>query len=286
MSARLERFAIVGTAPSWAKTPWTDSGLHIRSLNDAYRIKGFVRADSWLDMHPLDRFIHPPTQDAPLFAHQVPAGYYVRPVDHLKWLGEQAATLPVWLHPDYLTQHPAAAAWPHARAFPRADIEAAFGRYFTSSPAWMLAHAILQGAKEIHIYGIHLATEHEYIEQRPNFEFLCGRVLGMGKLTVTEADGMRRFETADGMIVLPSASPILASNFQYAFQTRPRASLEPLRWDLHRFSIKRNRALDALVRAKPWTPRGALRQDLARYDALLADTQDQMQRMDAAQQGR
>lgn len=278
-----ERVAIVGTAQSWALTPWTDPGLHIMSLNDAYRMKGFVRADSWYDFHPLDRFFHPP-EGRQLFAHQVPAGYYVRPVDHLNWLGRQAQTIPVWLHADYLTQHPDAANWPLARAIPRADIETHFGRYFTSSPAIMMAHAIMQGAKEMHIYGIHLATEQEYVEQRPNMEYLCGRMLGSGKMTETVKDGLRRFETHDGLIVLPEASPILQSDFRYAVDVRPRTALEPLKWDMHRYSIKRERAVVALRDAKIWQRREPLREELWRCEALLADTKSIMERVQIRQQ--
>jgi hypothetical protein len=271
----VERVAIVGTAGSWVQTPWTDPGLKILSLNDAYRLKGFQRADAWYDLHPLDHFVHP-TGDRPMFAHEIPPGHYVRPADHLAWLGGQS--IPVWLHPDFATQAPQAAAWPHAHAFPKADIEAAFGRYFTSSPAWMLAHVILQGAKEIHVYGIHLATEHEYIEQRPNFEYLLGRVLGPSTVKVTEKDRCRYYETKDGLVVLPDSTPILASNFQYAFQPRPRASVEPLKWELHKYTVKANRALAQLKAAKWYTPTGPIKRDLARWDAYIQDTQEQLAR--------
>ena len=272
-----ERVAIVGTAQSWTLTPWTDTGLQIWSLNDAYRLKGFARADAWYDLHPLNHFVHP-QGDRPMFAHLVPPGYYVRPETHLAWLGEQARTIPVWLHPDYLTQHPEAANWPRAQAFPKADIEADFGRYFTSSPAWMLAQALQQGAKEVRVYGIHLATESEYIEQRPNFEYLLGRVLGAGPVKTTIKDACRYYETPNGLVVLPEASPILQSDFQYAFQPRPRAGLEPLRWDLHRFQIKASREMQKLKAAKWYTPRKPITDALARYEALIADTQDQMAR--------
>jgi hypothetical protein len=278
----VKRVAIVGTAPSWKQTPWTDSTLQIWSLNDAYRLPGFVRADGWFDLHPLDKFFHAP-KDQQIFSHQVPPGYYVRPSDHIEWLGRQAQTIPVWLHPDYLAQHPEAASWPHARPFPKADIEAAFGRYFTSSPAWMLALAMLQGATEVHIYGIHLSTEHEYIEQRPQFEFLIGRFLGSERLTVETADGLRTYRAGGKTLVLPEASPILSSRFQYAFDVKPSAHTEPLKWDLHRFQVKASREMQAL-RAKRWYQRKApITARLERWEALIADTQEQLQRHQAQQ---
>lgn len=298
----MERFCITGTAPTWRMTPWADTGLVIASMNDAYQMDGFERADEFYDLHPLDHFYlvpeAPAGQKAIIYAHQIPHGHYVRPAKHLDWLATQ--TIPVWLHPDHAAQHPASADWPAARPFPKAEIEDAFGRYFTSTPAWMLAHAILRGAKELHIYGIHLSTESEYIEQRPNFEFLCGCVLGRGKRKLTVADGLRHYETADGMIVLPEASPILSSNFQYAFEVSPRRAVEPLKWNLHKAVVKRDRRILALKQANPWVPfvtfeepqddgvvkrrrilTSTVQQELYYYDALVADCQEQIARLAA-----
>lgn len=302
MSLSLERVAIIGTAPSWRMMPWHDLTLAALSLNDAYQMDGFERADEFYDFHPLDRFFFVPElpagQKAVIHAHTIPPGHYVRPAKHLDWLATQ--TIPVWLHPDHATQLPASATWPSARPFPKAAIEAEFGRYFTSSPAWMLAHAIMRGAKEIHIYGIHLSTEQEYIEQRPNFEYLMGRVLGRGKLKTTVSDGLRRYETPDGLIVLPEASPVLGSNFQYAFEVSPRKALEPLKWNAHKAQVKRERRVTALKTANPWVPfvtfeepgedgtitkrrmlTSTLQQELWYYDALLADCQEQLARAHA-----
>lgn len=245
-----ERVAIIGTAQSWVKTPWHDGGLHLRSLNDAYRMPGFKRADAWYDLHPLNKFYHPESNQ--VYAHQVPAGHYCRPKTHLEWLANQQ--IPLWLHPEYLTQHPAAKDWAHARPFPKAEIEAHFGRYFTSSPGWMIGQALMEGVKELHIYGIHLATEIEYIEQRPNFEMLCGALLGRGKRKMSVKDGLRYYETADGLLVIPEEAPVLQSGFQYAFQTRPGAHEEPLKWELHKLDIKRNRLIDAIKRKSRWSP--------------------------------
>lgn len=295
----MERVAIVGTAPSWTLTPWQDAGLHILSLNDAYQLAGFQRADGWYDLHPLDHFYIVPTppagQRAVVYSHQIPPGSYVRPAGHLDWLATQ--TMPVWLAPEHAAQLAASATWPSAHAFPKAEIEAAFGSYFTSTPAWMLAHAILQGAREVHIYGIHLSTESEYLEQRANFEFLIGCVLGRGKRAITVSGGLRRYETADGIIVLPEASPVLTSPFQYAFEPSPRRKLEPLKWALHKATVKRERTVAALKTARVWQPwttvhepqedgsitarrvlTSTLQQELWQYEALVADCQEQLAR--------
>lgn len=275
------RAAIIGTAQSWSLTPWNDPSCYLVSLNDAYRLKGFVRADAWYDLHPLNKFFHP-VAGQPIYAHQVPLGHYARPIEHKEWLAKQV--IPVWLHPEHVTQDPASATWPSARAFPRAEIEAHFGRYFTSSPAWMLAHLMTQGYQEIHIYGIHLATEHEYREQRPQMEFLAGRFLGRGKLAMSVKDGLRHYETPDAHLVLPEASPVLQQGWQYAFEPKPvRANTELLKWDLHRYNVKRERTIAALKTAPWWQSTKALQHDLWRFEAYQQDVQEQLARVDLAE---
>ncbi len=242
------RVAIIGTAPSWQMVPWQDTDLQCWSLNDAYQLKGFVRAYRWYDFHGLDKFFHPPAGQA-LYAHQIPPGHYVRPEGHRAWLAQQK--IPTFLHPDYVQQYPEAATWAHAQPFPKAQIEAAFGRYFTSSPSWMLAHAVLDGVQDISIYGIHLATQQEYIDQRPGFEYLIGRVLGRTTLVITVKDGMRHYTTQDGHIALPEASPVLQAPFQYAFDVRPSSLSDPITWELHKVQVKQQRLAKAL-QSRPW----------------------------------
>jgi len=277
----MERVAIVGTAGSWRRTPWNDAGLYIMSLNDAYRM-GLPRADRWYDFHPLDKFYHPPVEGQPIHAHLVPPGHYVRPADHLDWLAKQ--TIPVYLHPDYMTQHPAATDWRHARPIPRDLIESYYGSYFTSSPAYMMAHAMIEGAKEIWVTGIHLATQGEYERQRAQWELMCGRFLGAKKQTLTVKDGFRHYETQDAHLVLPVESPVLTAPATYPFETHPDAYLEPIKWDRHRYSVKRERAVAQLKAARWYQPTGTIRADLERVEALLADTDEQMARAQAARQ--
>lgn len=299
------RVAIVGTAQSWVQAPWTDPSIEIHSLNDAYRMKGFQRADAWFDFHPVNCF-HYHDGKTPIYPHQIPHGYYCRPQGHLEWLTAQQ--IPVYLHPSYRTQihddktpqldplREALIAAPHVRPFPRQDIEAHFGRYFTSSPAWMMALAILQGVREIHVYGIHLSTEFEYMRQRPNFEYLMGCLLGKGKKTVTVKNECRYYESPDGLLVLPESSPVLQETFQYAFDPKPDSALEPVKWELHKIGIKKQRAMSALMQSNWWQVlvpyqhkddsgekwmyrrRKTIRDEMIYLDALASDYQDQLAR--------
>lgn len=298
------RVAIVGTAQSWTQTPWTDPSLEIWSLNDAYRMQGFVRAEAWFDFHPVNRFFF--VDGAPIHPHQIPAGYYCRPQTHLQWLTAQQ--IPVVLHPEYRTQghdpltpqmddlRAALIASPSAQPFPRQAIEDHFGIYETSSPAWMMLKAMREGVKEIHVYGIHLSTEFEYVQQRPNFEYVMGAFLGSGKRRITIKNDCRYYESPDALLVLPESSPVLQASFQYAFDPKPDAVQEPIKWELHKLAIKKQRATQALVRANWWQPlvpveqvtddkttwayrrRGTLRDELLYLDALSMDYQEQLAR--------
>lgn len=278
------KVAIIGTAQSWAMTPWADRTLTCLSLNDAYRMPGFVRADAWFDIHPMDKFFFVPPGVKQIHAHQVPFDQYTRPADHLAWLARQP--IPVYLHPDYRRQYPPASDWAHARAFPKDEIEVAYGRYFTSTPSWLLALAHLRGCRHVEIYGIHLQTQAEYIEQRPGFEYLIGRVLGDGRVTMTTAKGLRRYETADGVVILPEASPILQARTQYAFDPNPRRRLEPLQWELQKYQIKRERAIKNLKTAAWWQRTKIQQEALWHIEAVTADLHEQLGRLqDEVQRG-
>jgi hypothetical protein len=61
---------------------------------------------------------------------------------------------------------------PNAITFPKDELVAEFGKdFFTSSFAWMMALAMKQGATEIALFGIDMASRDEYILQRPGFFF-------------------------------------------------------------------------------------------------------------------
>ena len=69
---------------------------------------------------------------------------------------------------------------PFPKAFVEEDIPGGFGLYKTSCPAWELGLAIAMGFEEIHMYGIDMAQDTEYQEQRNCVEFLLGVAIGRG----------------------------------------------------------------------------------------------------------
>ena len=77
------------------------------------------------------------------------------------WLVEKQIPMMVGKHFPVIAEH--------VRIYPEKEAnELLGGEYLSSSPAYMIALAILEGANEIAIYGIEMAVDnHEYFKQRP-----------------------------------------------------------------------------------------------------------------------
>ena len=189
-----KRIAILGTAPTWRECPFDDPTLEIWNLNDAHVLFP-PRVDRWFDLHPIDKmYFRKPNQK--INATDVPAGHFVRPTGHLEWLKKQ--TIPVYV------QDANDLGSPSARTFPKDEIMRTISPYFASSPAWMIGLALMEGVTELHIYGIHLATEWEYLRQKPNMTFLLGIAVGRGV-----------------KVVIPKGAPLLVESHQYAYEADP-----------------------------------------------------------------
>ena len=65
-------------------------------------------------------------------------------------------------------------------AYPIKEIIVEFGTYFTNTISYMIALAIKEKFKEIHLYGIDMSHTAEYGEQRPSCEYFVGLARGMG----------------------------------------------------------------------------------------------------------
>jgi hypothetical protein len=237
-----KRVAIVGTAPSWIQTPWDDPTLEIWGLNDAYTL-GFKRVDRWFELHPTDRFYYRPVTQRVVYADDVPYGCYVRPQGHLEKLREMAKAIPV-----YLQNEPPKGWPPNAQRFPIEAVKAAFGEYFASGPSFEVALAILEGASEIQVWGIHLATEQEYRDQRANFEYMLGVAVGRGI-----------------KVVMANESPLMKHGWQYAYQPKP--AMHPAKVQL----LQVRHAKSDLIVAMAKSPRKGAADRLRRLEALELD---------------
>lgn len=72
--------------------------------------------------------------------------------------------------------------------------------YLTSSPAYMMSQAILEGATEIQLYGVDLSiSDHEYFWQRPCIEAWIGFAKGRGiKVMIPEVSHVGKSRYVEG----------------------------------------------------------------------------------------
>lgn len=79
---------------------------------------------------------------------------------------------------------------PMSEPFPLEDCVRTFGMaYFTNTIAYMMAYALMCGAKEIELYGVNQAGSHEYTEERGGVEYWLGVANGKGvKVTINGKD--------------------------------------------------------------------------------------------------
>lgn len=266
------RFAVVGTAGSWVKTPWDDPGLVIASLNDAYMSRdprggGFPRADMWFELHPFEKMWFRKKSQRVVSIHDIPDGAYVRPEGHLEWLREQATRIPVFLQAE-----PPAGWPPNAKRFPLEEVEAVFreawntgpgyqGPYWSSGPSYMIAWAIWKGFKEIQVYGIHLATEDEYIQQMPLFSHLLGYAQGLGI-----------------KVVMAEESPVLKHPWKYGYDRKPTKTADPRAQQAADIHSQRAALLKSLAAVPRWRSKAAALDRLRRLTAQELDMQMQMAR--------
>lgn len=119
--------------------------------------KFMKRWDRWFQLHPETWEGRP---------------FYGRAPEHVEFL--KTCGVPLYMNyplPDF----------PTAIAYPEEEVAKSIGRrYMTSTVANAMALAIHEEVDEILIYGVNLASNTEYVEQRPCAEWLTGLAEGRG----------------------------------------------------------------------------------------------------------
>lgn len=131
-------------------------GIEIWGLNHAHAVFGpqvLSKFTRWFQIHPFQEM----------------AARQLEQHQHVEWLAQ--AKIPVYLdevRPEV----------PMSRAYPRTEVLKFLKMedldYLTSTVAYMLALALMEGFTTIRLLGIDLSTKEEYVRERPNFEFLLG----------------------------------------------------------------------------------------------------------------
>lgn len=164
------KLAIVGGSPSSSLAPYDDPGFEIWALGNQADKR--PRVDRLFEIHD-NLSEHPP--------------------EYPQWLVDKKIPLVV------SSKFPIRA--DHVETYPERETAGLIGSvYLTSSPAYMLAYALLRGYTDIHFYGVDMAVDdHEYFKQRPCFEAWCGLARGMGvKLTFPDSCPVMRSNYREG----------------------------------------------------------------------------------------
>ncbi len=154
----MRKVAIIGTAPlSRDLAPYQDKDWEIWVCSAGnVGAAGVTRVTRWYELHAITELEAPENKSW--------AGPYLR------WIREQ--TFPIYMleKNDHV---------PQAMIFPGKELLARFGReWFSSSVAWMQAHAIHEQVDEIAIFGVDMAADHEhYTGQRAG----CRRFIEIAK---------------------------------------------------------------------------------------------------------
>lgn len=150
------KVAIIGMAKSTRDlAPYTDPSWTIWGVNGTWTVA--PRLDAILDLH------------APWIYEWEP---YRRPPGHVEHLKAFSGDVYLIERRDDI---------PRSIAYPIDAVIRSIGRpYLTSSIAMAVALAIHQGAAEIGLWGVDMATAGEYADQRPCLEYLLGLAEGRG----------------------------------------------------------------------------------------------------------
>lgn len=162
------KIVVLGFALSRKDAPFNDDSWEIWAVNDAYAY--VPRVTRTFELHHLQNM-----------------GNRRNP-QYEEWLKKGKVPTYMWqTNPD----------WPAVVAYPREDIMGLFGTYWTNSISWMLALAIAElsdvytmpdgrairlakpGA-ELSMFGVDMAADSEYADQRRNVEYYVGIARGMG----------------------------------------------------------------------------------------------------------
>lgn len=189
----LKKVAIVGFASHWVAAPFDDSEFEIWSLNEAYDLRFPDGSDPWLKAGTERRLRW-------FEVHGREEQYDGNPFVHTRsTTTEHAAKMTALNCTVYMQKH-----WddiPNSVAYPLDAMIAKYGGYFTNSISYMLALAIDEGFKEIHVYGVDMAQGTEYAAQRPSCEYFLG---------MAQAMGVR--------VRIPPASDLLKASYLYGWE--------------------------------------------------------------------
>lgn len=183
-AAKRTKVAILGFVQHFKLAPFDDPSFEIWGLNELY--DHIPRWDRWFEIH--DRSIYENDRN--------------RTSQHIQKL--KAMKCPVYMHRHW-DDIPASVEYPMqavCQAFPNPCPEAR--PYINNSITYMILLAILEGFQEVHIYGVDMAHDTEYRDQRPSCEWAVG--IAQGRAI---------------KVYVPAQSDLLKTTYLYGYEQEP-----------------------------------------------------------------
>ena len=174
-----DKVAILGFTTHKKLAPYDDDSFEIWGINDLYSQEGVARWDRWFQIHHPEHYKGSDGRDT------LPAMYE----EYAKW------DCPVYM-------------WkknkdiPNSVEFPFQKLVDKYGNYFNNTISWLIAFAMYEGFKEIHLYGVDMQHNTEYSHQRPSCEYFIGLARGLGI-----------------EVVIPKESSLLKTKYLYGLET-------------------------------------------------------------------
>ncbi len=181
---RRKKVGILGFAETWKEAPFDDPDWEFWGLNELW--KYVKRWDRWFEIHD--------GETLGITKRDLSEGEQKR---HIEWLSRDHGARPIYMLP----HHCEGGRFPNAVAYPLDAMVNTFGRYFTSTIGYMIALAIAEDFTTIGLFGIDLASDVEYPNQRPNAEYLIGIARGQGR-----------------EVIVPDQAAILHAGFLYGYE--------------------------------------------------------------------
>jgi len=175
----MRKVGIVGAAITEDELKARGEGFELWSMNDCHRAWPGVEFTRWYELHTIQRKGREFTR----------RGFDYYPIHGAQTVKEYLYGLDSLGIPVYMQRR-----WPRevrqSEVFPFKEIRKKWGDYFGCSFTWMMAQALLEGVREIGLFGITFAV-HEYYFQRPSLERMIGYAEGKGiRIRIDESSAL------------------------------------------------------------------------------------------------
>jgi hypothetical protein len=181
-----KKVCLLGTSNTLKEAPFKDKSFEFWALNDMYAMIPKENITRWFEMHKRE-FID-------VYHARISGKSHIEELRNLK--------IPIYMQEEHEDI-------PTSIKYPLEEMIKHFKRdYFQSTLDYMMAFALYEGFEKIHIYGVNMAINEEYVYQRASMSYWIGRAESMGV-----------------NVVLPKGCDLLKQYFRYGYEAEKESDL-------------------------------------------------------------